>query len=502
VLVTLLGLWLLLSTAVLAAERRYALVIGADRGDVSDEVLRYAEQDAARFAGLLTDLAGVQPGDLILLRDPDAEQVRKNLDLIGHRMASEAGDDETMLFFYYSGHADAIDLHLAGTRLPLAELKAAVEDSPADVRLVLLDACRAGAITRLKGARPAEPFDIHIEDALDGMAILTSSSGNEDAQESEQLQGGIFTHHLVAGLQGAADTSGDHQVTLSEAYRYARARTIMTTSRAPVVQHPSYDYDIRGEGDLVLTRLQDTRRAGTLYLQQGGDYVLFDPRGSNVVIEFSVDDGGSIVVPGGEYLLRRRSPDRVDQGTIRVSEGSTTTVRGSDLDPLPTARLASRGDNQEDANRIGVVLTSGYGSSLFMGDAASASFGGGLRLDHQSLTTIARVRYSSGSEQALVDLDLAAFRLWAPTDRISLGAGGRVGAARLEGVEQVAWIGHFDLVPRAELGLTQRTRLGLEAGAGAYLHRAGALEIEPAPEANIGAEVVLYIALDISVFAF
>ena len=35
--------------------------------------------------------------------------------------------------------------------------------------------------------------------------LLTSSSADEDAQESDAIAGSYFSHHLVSGLRGSAD---------------------------------------------------------------------------------------------------------------------------------------------------------------------------------------------------------------------------------------------------------------------------------------------------------
>ena len=179
-----------------------------------------------------------------MLRRADRRRVLEALESLGRHIAADRAADpaaQTLLVVYYSGHADAEALHLGGSRLSFGELTDAVEAMPVDVRVLVVDACRSGGLTRVKGATPAEPFAISTEDRLaaTGTAIITSSSAGEDAQESDDLGGGVFTHHWVAGLLGAADTSDDGAVTLTEAYRYAYAQTLRSTSLQPVVQHPT-----------------------------------------------------------------------------------------------------------------------------------------------------------------------------------------------------------------------------------------------------------------------
>ena len=80
-----------------------------------------------------------------------------------------------------------------------------------------------------------------------GSILLGSSSGLESAHESEALSGSFFTHHLVAGLRGAADRNGDGEVTLGEVFAYAKELTVRDSvlqSEAP--QHPSFLVNLSG----------------------------------------------------------------------------------------------------------------------------------------------------------------------------------------------------------------------------------------------------------------
>ena len=83
---------------------------------------------------------------------------------------------------------------------------------------------------------------------------MTSASVDEAAQESERLKASIFTHALVSGLRGAADTSRDGRVTLGEAYEFVFSETLAhTTSTRGGPQRPAYDIQLVGTGEMVLT---------------------------------------------------------------------------------------------------------------------------------------------------------------------------------------------------------------------------------------------------------
>ena len=425
----------LLTGPVEAAERRFAVVIGSDRGDVDEETLRFAETDADRMAQVLEKLGGVEPADLTLLHEPSADTVRRTLDEVGARIA--ATEDHAVVFVYYSGHADAQDLHLAGTRLPLEELHDTVEDMSADVRLLVLDACRSGEITRARGAEPAEPFEIVAEDRMrsEGMAVITSAAAGEDAQESDRLQGGVFTHHFVNGLRGAADSSGDSRVTLTEAYRYTYARTVMTTSRAPELQHPSYAFELRGEDDLVLTELTSTASYGRLRLEEAGDYVLFDPRNPDVVLEFEVAEGGIVLVPEGKYVVRRRLPDRVYQARVDVEADQVHDVKRGDLVQQSLGTTARRGTSERLA-ATAVQLGGGLHAPPSGGLGPMPTTTLGLRVDTRGLTVVSGVEGALratdgehlGIQTTTLSGQLTAFRL-ADVGPVALGLGLRGGTS-------------------------------------------------------------------------
>jgi len=178
-----------------AGERRFAVIIGANQGDLADAPLLYAERDAERMAEVLSQLAGVYEEDVVLLRSPDTQRVTQVISEVGRRAARAQRDPDqrSLLFFYYSGHADADAMHLGTSRLDFDSITAAIEALPVDVRILIVDACRSGELTRVKGGVPAEPFEITVENQLssNGMAIITSSSAGEDAQESDRLRGGV-----------------------------------------------------------------------------------------------------------------------------------------------------------------------------------------------------------------------------------------------------------------------------------------------------------------------
>ena len=148
-----------------AAVRRYAVVMGNNRGEADDAPLRYAENDAQRVYDVLKDLGGFEPADMVLLRGENAARAQATLIAVNERVRADiASGADALLFVFYSGHAGSDALHMADTRFDLGQLEQLVRGSAATFRILAVDACRSGALTRMKGGRPAPPFDIDVDE--------------------------------------------------------------------------------------------------------------------------------------------------------------------------------------------------------------------------------------------------------------------------------------------------------------------------------------------------
>ncbi len=334
-----------------AAVERFAVVIGNNGGNADDQELRYAETDASRMHDTLRALGGFAPANVVLLRGENVDTVRRTLAAVNDRVraATTGPDRQAVLLVYYSGHADGTSLHLGKTTLPLTELEQVVRGSTADMRLLIVDACRSGALTRVKGGSPAPPVAIRVDERLPGEGILvwTASAANEDAQESDALKGSFFSHYLNSALIGAGDADGDGRVTVEEAYRYASENTIRASSASAAgAQHPTFRYDLRGHGKVALTTLWEALSGhATMVFPAGKSYlVLAGSSAGPVVGEVGAFDvGRRITLRAGTYFVRGRAPDALLEGTVRIGAGETWEVRDADLTRSAYARLVRKG---------------------------------------------------------------------------------------------------------------------------------------------------------------
>lgn len=330
---------------------RFALVIGNDRGAANQVKLEYAEHDAEKMYQVLRDVGGFDPANMLLLRGERANVVEETLVSLNDRIRTllETPGDEVLFMVYYSGHADADALELAGTRLQLSKLTQLVRGSSATFRVLVLDACRSGTVTRKKGGRIAPAFAIQTESSLpgSGMAFLAASAANEDAQESDAIGGSFFTHALVSGMLGAADQDDDGSVTLEEAYSYAYDATLRATSRSIAgAQHPTFHYDLRGQGKLSLTRPLDARgERALLEFPSDRNYLLLrDHAGGAVVAELGRRDRARVLsVRPGRYYVVGRAENYLLEGSFDAKGGERRRVDDSGLERVAYARLVRKG---------------------------------------------------------------------------------------------------------------------------------------------------------------
>ncbi|MCY1017438.1 caspase family protein [Pyxidicoccus sp. MSG2] len=350
--------WALLAAALLAApsaalaEERYAVVIGANVGWANDKPLRHAESDAEHVRDVLVELGGFSADRVHLLRDPDTTEVRALLRKVSGWLRAGRGD--TLLFVYYSGHADARHLHLRGEPMSHEELYAMLRDSPGRVRLGVVDACRSGSIVDTKGGRPVATFESQVVDELEvnGLALLTSSGADELSQERRALAGSVFTHHLVSGLRGAADANEDGRVTLSEAYQHAFQRTEADTAATPVPQRPAFRYELKGQGEVVLTWLE--RASATLVLPrvEGERYVVVDRAERRLAAEGRTRPERELplALAPGDYHVKRVGAESVESAAVKLEAGARVAVSGLAFEPRPLSSGLLKGRPEDTSD--------------------------------------------------------------------------------------------------------------------------------------------------------
>jgi Caspase domain len=347
--------------------RRFALVIGANRGAADRVPLRYAVTDAERFADIVSRMGGVLPADRAVLRDPTRAGLLEALDATGRRTAeAKAADERVEVIVYFSGHADDQGLMLGRELLSYRDLRDAVGALHADVGITILDACASGAITRLKGGTQHPAFLSGAENATRGYAFLTSSSENEAAQESERLRGSFFTHALLSGLRGAADVTGDGRVTLNEAYQFAFSETLVqTTTTQAGAQHPAYDIKMAGTGDVVMTDVRNTSSRLVFGDDYDGRFVVLGPN-RQLVAELYKPRGRRVELglEPGSYGVYFEQEKQLLTTSVTLVDGQQQELVRASLKPTrrwPTQYRGHLGENPPDLLDRRVRVQGGWG---------------------------------------------------------------------------------------------------------------------------------------------
>ncbi len=347
------------SAAAAGPLQRYTLIVGANSGGADRPLLRYAVTDAERFARVLVDIGGVLPANEIVLKEPKVRDLVDALDRLstrvaqGRRAAGAAGG-RTEVLIYYSGHADDKGLLLGEDRFSYQSLRDRLDEIPADVKIAVLDACASGAFTRLKGGKSRPAFLVDQSANMRGHAFLTSSAATEAAQESDRIKASYFTHYLVSGFRGAADVSGDGQVTLNEAYQFAFTETLgRTVDSKGGAQHPSYDINLSGAGDVVMTDVRQT--TATLVLDEDLEGRFFIRTGQALVVELYKQKGRRIelALEPGAYEIRGEMEKVALIAKAQVTDGGRTMLGARQFGA--TALEATRRRGGDDTARFSVA---------------------------------------------------------------------------------------------------------------------------------------------------
>ncbi len=255
----------------------HALVVGIDRYDHWPH-LEYATRDAAAMAAFLKQ----KNFQVTVLTNQDA--TRQN---IWHHLETMRNkvDADARFVFFFAGHgqtedrpgggergyilpADADAYDWEGTMLPMDRLNRKMKDFKAKHILLAFDSCYSGlGLTRaIKRHPPHDAAYVHKMMQTRSIQILTAGSRSEQAMESDGH--GLFTDHLLAALNGAADINADGHITATEIYATVRPSI---TQQSHSRQTPQFGY-IEGNGDMIFdhspthkdraTILVDTRTDG------------------------------------------------------------------------------------------------------------------------------------------------------------------------------------------------------------------------------------------------
>lgn len=206
--------------------------------------LRYTDDDAYRFYAFLKSAEGGGLADDQIRILIDEEATRQRVLETTSDLFSKAGKDDLVLF-YFSGHGVKgsflpIDFDGFNNRIPYEEISSIIGNSPAAYRICFADACHSGGLFSERSTNVEEWLKIY-EDLIvksTGTAIIMSSKSEETSLESSGLRQGVFSHFMIRGLKGEADSNSDNQVSIQELYDfiYVQVRAYTGMRQSPVIK--------------------------------------------------------------------------------------------------------------------------------------------------------------------------------------------------------------------------------------------------------------------------
>jgi predicted MPP superfamily phosphohydrolase len=208
--------------------------------------------------------SGYQPDRVKLRLSPDtptASATRSRIFAALTSIAEAVGQDD-LLLFYFSGHGIARDGQayllpsdtsysaVADTAINLERVKQIVRDSPARAKVMILDACHAGAQIGKAAPQMTEDFIRHVFEEAEGLAILASCKHRQVSWEWPAQGQSVFTHYLLEGVSGAADFDRKGFVTVNDISRYVTDKVKTWAASKDRVQTPTLQSAVAG--DIVL----------------------------------------------------------------------------------------------------------------------------------------------------------------------------------------------------------------------------------------------------------
>jgi hypothetical protein len=252
-------------------------LIGANEyHDPAINSLKFCANDTKSLREVLVqpDRGGYDETGTLLLTDGTLRDSLPTRSNIMSRVSSVAkmAEPEDSILFAFSGHgmeengfsyllpADARTGVLAETAIGVKWIKETLGDASARAKIMILDACHAGAMKgKADAGRMTEKFSSEILDLAEGFAMLSSCKLNESSYEWEEKEHGVFSYFLCEGLMGYADADMDGIVTVSEASSYVTKKVKEWAFRNGVQQSPNLEYKV--SGDIALSYVPGSFKA-------------------------------------------------------------------------------------------------------------------------------------------------------------------------------------------------------------------------------------------------
>lgn len=201
--------------------------------------LKYTDDDAYGINTFLRSPEGgaVKKSNIKVLID---EAATKNRILEALNLFAAKADENDVFLFYFSGHGlpEALlpidyEGEFSDGKLLHKELVNIFKSSRAKSKVVIADACYSGNMLAYRGGSyesSMENYYNEIQANEGGLVMFMSSKAEETSIENNGLRQGIFSHFLMRGLYGAANTDNDNLIRLDELFEYVQKNVAYYTN--------------------------------------------------------------------------------------------------------------------------------------------------------------------------------------------------------------------------------------------------------------------------------
>lgn len=247
--------YIIFATHVYAYENTYAVIIGvADyKNDEYINDLPYTINNTRAMYSFLRSKAGGNVPAKNICYLTDANATRANIIHMAKALFSKAKEGDRVIF-YYGGHGGEgfvtpYDYNgFVETTIYYSDIKAIFKTARCKTKLLFMDSCYSGAIKKNPISRNGNMNNIRRNDDRNmNIAVMSACKANEFSWQTSSYEMGVFTHFLIKGLSGAANSDGNKYITIKELFHYVYKHVIAETKYYESLQTPELfgNFDLR-----------------------------------------------------------------------------------------------------------------------------------------------------------------------------------------------------------------------------------------------------------------
>lgn len=364
--------------ALIIGFNRFLVLPGTTHTDGQNRDLRFADNDAARFAEIWRQFHPGQP--FILLIEPDEIlAARLQQQGIPWRLPTDAELSKAVdelrgtfedpvnerprgrVLFFFSGHGESEGtLHFGERGLTNTSLVKHLQRIGSKEVLALIDACHGFAAAKGGGAGN-KPRSVVIKPPIPGRSAWMGVIGsNLQILEYSDFGGGALTQTTIACLRGLADGDGDKRILFRDLGICMQSQLgasigVQFRESAAMPLQPVVNLDVLSPSGVIFDR---SAKAGLWQIRRHSPSV---PRsaalsslegGSTVVAEFYLQGRTRLTLrlEPGDYRIARFADSETWRGARPGSESGPLSVRITDVKVPPGALILVTEGRMRDGN--------------------------------------------------------------------------------------------------------------------------------------------------------